>query len=293
MSSSKAVARVAQSAIIEHDPSYRVPQTAEEVLRQISIVDEIKTKVMREGMHYGTIPGGSKPALFKPGAEKLCLTFKLSHEFDVEVEKFPNGHRHYTVNCRLRYRDGTLVGQGVGICSTMESKYRFRTDFGGPVPAAYWDNRDPELLGGRQFSPRKIKGKWVIVQKVEHDNPADYYNTAIKMAKKRAHVDATLSATAASDIFDQDTEDRDDDHDAPDDLGGDDTGSASSNEPRSRGGDGKSTPAQHTLIRGKLGAAKLNEADLLAHFKVAKLEDLPFDQVNAAFELIKGRAANG
>jgi hypothetical protein len=44
-------------------------------------------------------------------------------------------------------------------------------------------------------------------EKVEHDNPADYYNTVLKMAKKRAHVDAILTATAASDIFTQDIED--------------------------------------------------------------------------------------
>jgi hypothetical protein len=43
--------------------------------------------------------------------------------------------------------------------------------------------------------------------KVEHDNPADYYNTCLKMAKKRAHVDAILTVTAASDIFTQDLED--------------------------------------------------------------------------------------
>ena len=43
--------------------------------------------------------------------------------------------------------------------------------------------------------------------RIEHDNPADYYNTVLKMAKKRAHVDAVLTATAASDIFTQDIED--------------------------------------------------------------------------------------
>ena len=44
-------------------------------------------------------------------------------------------------------------------------------------------------------------------QRVEFDNPADYYNTVLKMAKKRAHVDAILTATAASDCFTQDVED--------------------------------------------------------------------------------------
>jgi hypothetical protein len=37
--------------------------------------------------------------------------------------------------------------------------------------------------------------------------PSDMMNTVLKMAKKRSHVDAILTATAASDIFTQDIED--------------------------------------------------------------------------------------
>lgn len=37
--------------------------------------------------------------------------------------------------------------------------------------------------------------------------PSDMLNTVLKMAKKRSHVDAILTATAASDIFTQDIED--------------------------------------------------------------------------------------
>jgi hypothetical protein len=45
-----------------------------------------------------------------------------------------------------------------------------------------------------------------LAKKQEHDNPADFYNTCEKMGKKRALVDATLTVTAASDIFTQDIE---------------------------------------------------------------------------------------
>ena len=96
----------------------------------------------------------------------------------------------------------------------MEAKYRFRTgevtNTGKPVPQEYWNERDKNLIGGSGFGTKKIDGKWMIVrqgEKIEHDNPADYYNTVLKMAKKRAHVDAMLTATAASDIFTQDLED--------------------------------------------------------------------------------------
>jgi len=95
----------------------------------------------------------------------------------------------------------------------MEAKYRFRTGdvvpTGKPVPQEYWNDRDQKLIGGTGFGTKKIDGKWQIVEmgeKVEHENPADYWNTVLKMAKKRAHIDAILTATAASDIFTQDIE---------------------------------------------------------------------------------------
>jgi hypothetical protein len=101
----------------------------------------------------------------------------------------------------------------------MEGKWRFRTgpveSTGRSVPTDYWDQRksDPvkaqEALGGRGLSTKKIDGVWMIVkqgEKIEHDNPADVYNTVLKMGKKRAMVDAVLTCTAASDIFTQDVE---------------------------------------------------------------------------------------
>ena len=41
---------------------------------------------------------------------------------------------------------------------------------------------------------------------IEHDNPSDYHNTALKIAKKRALVDVALCATAASDVFSHEIE---------------------------------------------------------------------------------------
>jgi hypothetical protein len=43
--------------------------------------------------------------------------------------------------------------------------------------------------------------------KIENPDIADTYNTVLKMAKKRAYVDATITAAAASDMFTQDMED--------------------------------------------------------------------------------------
>ncbi len=196
--------------------------STEAVVRQVNVIQEVMKAVMKIDEHYGTIPGCQKPSLYKPGAEKLGFTFRLAPEYEVRTINMANGHREYQVKCRLRHiPTGAMVGEGEGSCTTMEGKYRFRggekEGTGQAIPKEYWNLKNAgkiaeakELIGGEGFAPGKVDGKWEICsigEKVEHDNPADYYNTCLKMAKKRAHVDAILTATAASDIFTQDVED--------------------------------------------------------------------------------------
>ena len=202
------------------DPT--APLTVEQVLLHVSLIQQIMRAAMKEGEHYGCIPGcGDKPTLLKPGAEKLCLLFRLAPTYEVEERLLERGHREYRVTTTLTsIMTRVNIGQGVGACTTLENKYRFRagatepTD--RPVPRAYWDLRqeDPAkaqlLIGGKGFTPKKVDGQgWMVAkggEKVENDNPADHYNTVLKMAKKRALVDAVLTTTAASDIFTQDLE---------------------------------------------------------------------------------------
>jgi hypothetical protein len=202
-----------------------MPLSADQIRSQVNLIQEVMKSVMRENEHYGKIPGcGDKPSLLKPGAEKLMFTFRLVADPEVEVfdlyHPTVQGHREYRVKVKISSINGTYMGGGIGSCSTMESKYRFRggekKGTGQPIPKEYWNlrkegknNEAQELIGGHGFSHGKINGNWEICEigeKVEHDNPADFYNTCEKMAKKRALVDATLTVTAASDIFTQDIE---------------------------------------------------------------------------------------
>jgi len=193
-------------AVIDAQPIITTDQVAE----QVQSIQDLMKRVMQQDQHYGCIPGcGDKPTLLQPGAQKIALAFGFAPEYTVERNDLPNAHREYEVTCRLLHRkSGNFVGEGVGVCSTMEGKYRFRSEnTGRPVPQEYWHSRDNNLLGGPSYSPKKVDNKWVICHRVEHDNPADYYNTVKKMAKKRAYVDAVITATAAGDIFTQDLED--------------------------------------------------------------------------------------
>lgn len=184
--------------------------SVDSILARKGVLNAVMKKVMIEKEHYGTIPGcGNKPTLLKPGAEAIASTFQLCPRYQISKTEIGNGHREYEIVCELFNPAGGFVGAGVGSATTMEGKYRFRQDVvpDAQVSQKYWDSRDPAMLGGPNRKPQKRDGKWVVVERVEHDNPADYYNTVLKMAKKRAFVDAVLTATGASDIFTQDIED--------------------------------------------------------------------------------------
>ena len=202
------------------------PLAASDLKAQVNLIQDVMKSVVKEGEHYGVIPGtGNKPSLLQPGAQKLILTFRLVPDAEIQVVDLPHpaiiGHREYRVKVKMYSQSGNFLGAGVGSCNTLEKKYRYRTGpselTDNPVPKEYWELRKEnaekaqELIGGKGFRPKKNDaGQWVIAiqgEAVEHDNPADYYNTCEKMAYKRALVSATLTVTAASDIFTQDIED--------------------------------------------------------------------------------------
>jgi hypothetical protein len=203
-----------------------MPLTAIDVRNQVNLIQEVMKDVMQEGQHYGKVPGcGDKPTLLKPGAEKLSMTFRLrpimNNNGDIIIENLANGHREVTVYCHILNMSGQELSTGIGSCSTMESKYRYRggekIGTGQPLPKEYWnlkkENKRDEaqaLIGGPGYGPGKIDGVWQVCEigeKMENPDIADTFNTVLKMAKKRAYVDGILSATAASDIFTQDIED--------------------------------------------------------------------------------------
>ena len=186
-------------------------QIADVISMKATVQDLLKSQ-MQEDVHFGKIPGtGDKPTLLKSGAEMLRMVFNLRttcNKDDVEITNEGNGHKTYEICMHISNKDKEIIATGLGTCSTMESKYKYRSQLTDrKVPSEYWESRDKALLGGSQYSPKKVKGAWLISERVEHDNPADYYNPVKKMAKKRAMADGILTATCSSDLFTQDLED--------------------------------------------------------------------------------------
>ena len=199
----------------------------QDVRRQLYAVQQLKQEIMVKDEDYGIIPGCKKPSLWQPGAEKLCLAFKLVAKFSGEREPIDlgNGHREYVIKCELFTLDGRSLGDGFGSCSTMEGKYRYRGGIkestGKPVPKEYWNLRDQnpaeaqKLIGGPGFGTMKgDTGGWEVCElgaKMENPDIADCWNTILQLARKRAFVGTVKTRTAASNFFTMDIDNRDED----------------------------------------------------------------------------------
>jgi hypothetical protein len=187
------------NAVVQFQPAVETygsrSLTAADVRAQVNLMQDVMQEVMKDGTHYGKIPGTQSKSLYKAGAEKLMATFRLAAKPEVE-DLSEGGEIAYRVTVNLLTAGGTFVGAGIGECSSAEEKYSWRA----AVHKKEWE-ATPE-------NRRRVKyyrdGK--EVQQVR-TNPADVANTILKMAKKRAQVDAVITATAASDIFTQDIED--------------------------------------------------------------------------------------
>lgn len=206
--------------------AYRHELTIEELSAQVAKVHEAMRKVMKPDVHYGIIPGTRKPTLYKPGAELLCVLFRLDPQ--PATEKIRDGE-HLTVESTItlwHIPTGLRMGSGQGSCSTHEVKYAYRKS-GRTCPEC--KKEDTIIKGKAEFG-----GGWLCFarkggcgtkfkdgdaaiesqqteQRVANPDLPDAWNTVTKMANKRALIAAVLNVTAASEIFTQDVAKEDED----------------------------------------------------------------------------------
>lgn len=167
--------------------------------RRNAIIEAIKS-VMKVGVDFGVIPGTPKPTLYKPGSEKILSMFGFSVTPTVEDLSTPDTIRYRVHAAVTNVATGEILGVGIGEASSAESKYQWRR----VVCREEWDET-PEDRRRLKWKEGK-NGTYYSVQQVRAEME-DIANTVLKMAKKRAQIDATLTVTAASDFFSQDVAD--------------------------------------------------------------------------------------
>ena len=140
-----------------------------EAKSRVVLLQQFVTEFMKAGVDYGIVPGTDKPTLLKPGAEKLCEIYGFSKFIDIITQVEDWELPLFAYIIKVR-----LINKRTGLT-------------------------EAEGVGAANSRERKyIKLDTFSLQ-----------NTLLKMAKKRALVDAVLSATRSSGIFTQDIEDFD------------------------------------------------------------------------------------
>jgi hypothetical protein len=172
--------------------------TARDVREQVNLIQEVMKAVMKDGVHYGMIPGCPKPSLFKAGAEKIASTFRITITSEV-IDLSSQDEKRYRVTCTAYSLSGAMLGSSVGECSTDEEKYRWRA----PVCEEEFEETDSDRKREKWAKGREGAYK----KKQIRTEPADLANTILQMADKRAYVSIVRKVTAASDVFTQDIED--------------------------------------------------------------------------------------
>jgi hypothetical protein len=141
--------------------------TISEAKERAAMLQKFVKEIMIPEVDYGQIPGCQKPSLYKPGAEKLCDIFGFSKQLEVTSRTEDWEKGFFSYEVKI-----TLVNKRTGLI-------------------------EAEGIGSCNSRERKYKSQ----------DSFTINNTILKMAKKRALIDAVLSATRSSGIFTQDIED--------------------------------------------------------------------------------------
>ncbi len=145
----------------------KIFQSIEEAISQADELQQFIDKVLTEGVDYGIVKGYSKPTLLKSGAERLCRFFGVVPVVEITNRLEDYSRPLFSYEARINLSDA--------------------------------DTGIIKATGIGLSNSREVRYRL--------SDPFTMQNTILKMAKKRALVDATLNLSGLSSRFTQDIED--------------------------------------------------------------------------------------
>jgi len=192
------------------------------ILRQLELLERLVKEALREGQDYGVIPGTDRNSLWKAGADNIIGALRCHsepHQTRAVVDP-ETGFVLYEYEALIKVNGtGVVVAHGVGACTNQEVKYRYRDEKRScPSCKSTAIIKGKEDFGGGWLCWRKQGGcgakysdgdeaiESQKVGRVDNPDPLDQTNTIMKMAEKRAVVDAALKLPGVARFFTQDLE---------------------------------------------------------------------------------------
>lgn len=152
-----------------------VEKSITRVKQEINLAERMVEEVLDKDLDWGIHPGTTSYALKDPGASKLINSFNCYSDPEILYRESTKDKISFVIKTRLMHRPTNEVkATGVGSCTTTETKYQYRW-----VP-------DPEFYGFDREGLRVRQGKY----RIPNPELEELENTILKMATKRAEVDA-------------------------------------------------------------------------------------------------------
>lgn len=171
-------------------------------LQKVRSLQATLKSILTENYDYGKIQGcGDKPTLLKPGAEKILMALGVTscYELVEHTEDFNGiGFFAHTVKCVL-YKGENKITEGLGHANSKEAKWAYE----------WVSEKDLPEGAEKSILKKRVKnGQYGSYTQYRVDADANSKaNTILKMAKKRAQIDAVLTVASLSEIFTQDFDD--------------------------------------------------------------------------------------
>lgn len=177
------------------------PETIQETMQSIALLQSMVKDILIRGVDYGRIPGTPQDSLWDPGASQIIGSFNC-YPGQRRVLKLEDSDQKIVALIEvpiISRATGQEVGTGIGAASTLETKYKYRWV---PNPQE-WGYDEAAIKTFKTKSGKDEDGNETILYRIPNPEHSELLNTIIKMASKRAEVDAAESLPGVSSVLRQ------------------------------------------------------------------------------------------
>jgi hypothetical protein len=180
-------------------PMLVTPQAIQQTRQSIALLQQLVRDTLVRGRDYGTYPGIPGDFLFDPGASIIISSYNCRPGERRMIHFVDDGEKVAAVVevPLISLVNGQVVGTGIGAASTQETKYKYRWE----LNPQDWGFNEEAI---KTLKTRERDGK--VYFRIPNPEHGELVNTIVKMASKRAEVDAceTLPgvSSALRELFD-------------------------------------------------------------------------------------------
>jgi hypothetical protein len=157
--------------------------------------------VLIRGIDYGRIPGTPQDSLWDPGASQIIGSFNC-YCGQRRILKLEESDERIVVCVEVPIVSRATqqeVGSGIGAASTLETKYKYRW----VANPKQWGYDETAAKAFKTKRGRDDDGNSAILYRIPNPEHSELLNTIVKMASKRAEVDAAESLPGVASVLRQ------------------------------------------------------------------------------------------